>query len=164
MTSISAKPAQSGSARWWGLAAFVAAVILTAAIGSLAALHAAADYKALAKPAWAPPSWLFGPVWTILYAMIAYAGWRAWLRGGLGVPIWAYGFQLALNAAWTPVFFAGRDYGLAVIIIVALWIAIASTVWLFARRDRMAAWLLVPYWMWVTFAAALNVAVWKLNQ
>lgn len=155
---------RTAAARWLGLLVFAAAVIIVAVLGGLAAANAASEYAGLDKPAWAPPSWLFGPVWTALYVMIAVAGWRVWARAGLGPAIAVYAIQLALNAAWTPVFFGANRYGPAVLIIVALWLSIAATVVMFRRVDRAAAWLLVPYWAWVTFATALNIAVWSLNR
>ncbi|RJQ66974.1 tryptophan-rich sensory protein [Pseudonocardiaceae bacterium YIM PH 21723] len=147
-------------------AVFAVAVILAATIGSLASVRTAQDYAQLNQPSWAPPSWLFGPVWTVLYAMIAVAGWLVWRRSGVSGARWAltaYGTQLVLNAAWTPIFFGARQFGLAFAEILLLWSAIAVTVWLFARIHRGAAALLLPYWVWTTFAAALNFAVWQLN-
>jgi benzodiazapine receptor len=148
----------------WALAGFGLAVLVTAGIGGLATADAAGRYAALSRPAWAPPSWLFGPVWTALYAMIAIAGWLVWRRAGFGPALLGYAAQLVLNAAWTPLFFGAARYGWAFAEIVALWLAIGVTVALFARISRAAAWLLVPYWLWVTFAAALNFTIWQLNQ
>src|SRR5688572_10098559 len=92
------------------LAGFLAACALVAILGSLAASDSGATYAALRRPAWAPPSWLFGPVWTVLYATIGVAGWLAWRRVGLSRAMVPYGAQLVLNAAWTPVFFAADAY------------------------------------------------------
>jgi benzodiazapine receptor len=162
MTSetLARAPRRSG----WGLVGFILAVAAVAAAGSAAAIGAADHYNQLRRPVWGPPSWLFGPVWTVLYAMIAYSGWRAWKRSGFGMALWVYAVQLALNAAWTPVFFGADRYGLAIVIIAGLWLAIAVNIILFRRIDPTAAWLLVPYWMWVSFAAALNIAVWWMNR
>ncbi|PZF98455.1 TspO/MBR family protein [Micromonospora endophytica] len=149
--------------RWWALAGFAAAVVAAAAVGSLAAQGAAGEYASIAQPGWAPPSWLFGPVWTVLYVMIALAGWLAWRRAGFGPALAAWVAQLVLNAAWTPLFFGAGQYGLAFAEIIVLWLAIGLTVLLFWRVSRPAAALMLPYWAWVTFAAALNYSVWQLN-
>jgi benzodiazapine receptor len=151
------------SSKWWGLAGFAAAVTVTAAIGTLAVSGTADQYNTLEQPGWAPPSWLFGPVWTVLYAMIAISGWLVWRKVGFGKEIAVYAGQLVLNALWTPLFFGGDLFGLAFADIVALWILIGVTIALFWRVSRTAAWLLVPYWAWVTFASALNFAIWQLN-
>jgi tryptophan-rich sensory protein len=153
---------------WLALVFFGAAVAVVAGLGGLAARGSGAEYAALATPAWAPPGWLFGPVWTVLYVLIAVSGWLVWRagaagRGRVGPALAAYAGQLVLNAAWTPLFFGAGEYGLAFAEIVLLWVAIGVTWWLFRRHSRPAAWLLVPYWAWVTFAAALNFAVWRLN-
>ncbi|GIJ11150.1 TspO/MBR family protein [Micromonospora andamanensis] len=154
---------RNGAGQWWALAGFAVAVVAAAAIGNLAASGAADQYANLDRPAWAPPSWLFGPVWTVLYVMIAVAAWLVWRRVGFGAALGAWAVQLVLNAAWTPLFFAGDRYGLAFVEIVLLWLAIGVTVLLFARVSRLAAVLLLPYWAWVTFAAALNYSIWQLN-
>ncbi|AUS79868.1 tryptophan-rich sensory protein [Actinoalloteichus sp. AHMU CJ021] len=149
-----------------GLLVFVAAVAATAVVGSLASRSAAEDYAALELPSWAPPSWLFGPVWTALYVLIAVSGWLVWRRHGITgarTALGLYGAQLVLNAAWTPLFFAAGRYGLALVDIVVLFLVVAVLVGLFARLHRTAAVLLVPYLLWVGFAALLNAAVWSLN-
>jgi tryptophan-rich sensory protein len=106
---------------------------------------------------------LFGPVWTVLYIAIAVAGWLVWRRVGWGPALGAYAVQLALNAAWTPLFFGAGAYGLALAEILVMWLAIGVTVVLFWRVSRPAAVMLVPYWAWVTYATALNFAIWRLN-
>ena len=106
---------------------------------------------------------MFGPVWTVLYIAIAVAGWLVWRRVGWGPALAVYAVQLALNAAWTPLFFGAGAYGLALVEILVMWLAIGATVVLFWRVSRPAALLLVPYWAWVTFATALNFAIWRLN-
>ncbi len=148
-------------------AVFAVAVALAAVAGVLASTRTAQDYARLSQPSWAPPSWVFGPVWTVLYASIAVAGWLVWRRVGATRgrrALTAYGAQLLLNAAWTPIFFGARLFGVAFAEIVVLWLVIGVTVVLFARIHRAAAALLVPYWAWTTFAAALNFAVWQLNS
>ncbi|GAA0490275.1 putative TspO/MBR-related protein precursor [Paractinoplanes deccanensis] len=149
--------------RWLALLAFGAAVFVAAAIGALGVSGTSAEYNGLEQPAWASPSWLFGPVWTVLYAMIAVAGWLVWQRVGLAAPIWLYAAQLVLNAIWTPLFFGAGQYGLAFADIVVLWALIGATVVAFWRVRRGAALLLLPYWAWVTYASALNLAIWQLN-
>lgn len=123
-------------------------------------------YAALKKPAWNPPGWVFGPVWTALYVMMAVAAWRVWRQGGWAAqrrPLRLFLLQLALNAAWTPLFFGLQWPGVAFAEIVMLWLAIAATHSAFRHVCRSAAWLLVPYWIWVTFAAVLNFTLWRLN-
>jgi benzodiazapine receptor len=123
-------------------------------------------YAALAKPAWSPPAWVFGPAWTVLYILMAVAAWMVWRRGGWRAQRGALGLylvQLALNALWTPLFFGLQNPGLAFAEIVLLWLALAATLVAFFRVDRWAGCLLVPYLLWVTFAAALNFAIWRLG-
>ena len=152
-------PARSGLA----LAGFAAAVLAAAALGGVAASSARDTYERLDLPPFAPPGWLFGPVWTVLYVLIAIAGWLVWREVGLDRSIAVYAGQLVLNALWTPIFFAGDRYGLALVEILALLAAIVATIVLFARRQRTAAALLVPYAAWVAFATALNLGIVVLN-
>ncbi|TCB95777.1 tryptophan-rich sensory protein [Micromonospora zingiberis] len=163
MTTARTRRSTGGARRWWALAGFAVAVIAAAAVGNLAVSGAAAEYATLDRPGWAPPSWLFGPVWTVLYAMIAVAGWLVWRRVGFAPALIVWAMQLVLNAAWTPLFFGAGRYGLAFAEIVLLWLAIGATVLLFRRVHAVAAALLLPYWAWVTFAAALNYSIWRLN-
>ncbi|MEN9572681.1 MAG: hypothetical protein RL514_536 [Verrucomicrobiota bacterium] len=120
-------------------------------------------YRALAKPAWTPPGWVFGPAWTVLYLLMATAAWRVWLRTGWTTPLRCWLVQLALNAAWTPLFFGLKQPGWACAEIVLLWLAIAVTLRQFFVVEQRAGWLLVPYLLWVSFATALNFAIWRLN-
>jgi translocator protein len=124
-------------------------------------------YAALEKPWWNPPDWIFAPVWTALYTLMAIAAWLVWQRGGFAAqrgPLGLFLVQLALNAAWTPLFFGLRNPGLAFAGIVLLWVAIGATIRAFRPINRTAALLLVPYMVWVSFAAALNFTLWRLNQ
>lgn len=121
-------------------------------------------YEALQKPSWNPPPWLFGPVWGALYALMAVAAWLVWLRTSVARPLVPYFVQLALNAAWTPVFFAAHRVDLALGVIVALWIMILVTMLSFFRIRAAAGWLLVPYLFWVSFATVLNATIWRLNS
>jgi len=161
MTSDVARPAPT--AKWLGLAGFGVAVAVAALIGGLGVAGTADEYRSLEQPSWAPPSWLFGPVWTVLYIMIAAAGWLVWRRTGWSRALTVYAVQLALNAIWTPIFFGFGRYGLALADIAVLWVLIGVTIWLFRPVSRLAAGLLVPYWAWVTFATALNFAIWHAN-
>ncbi|MDH3420105.1 MAG: tryptophan-rich sensory protein [Gammaproteobacteria bacterium] len=121
-------------------------------------------YAALVKPAWTPPNWLFGPVWTVLYVLIALSAWLVWrAQPRLSVPLGLWFAQLGLNAIWSWLFFGLERPGLAAIDIVALLVAIIATAVAFARASRTAAFLLLPYALWVGFATALNIAIWRLN-
>ncbi|MFR9730651.1 TspO/MBR family protein [Saccharopolyspora sp. MS10] len=146
---------------------FVLAVTAVAAAGSLSAGSAAQSYATLVQPAWAPPSWLFGPVWSLLYALIAFAGWRVWLAAGsIGnarTELSVYLVGLILNALWTPLFFALGLPVAAMVDILALDLVIIVTAVLFWRRDRVAGWVFLPYLAWTLFATALNGAIIALN-
>ena len=123
-------------------------------------------YATLKKPSWNPPGWIFGPVWSALYTMMAVAAWLVWKRGGFVAqrrPLAQFLAQLVLNAAWTPLFFGLHRPGIAFVEIVLLWLAIAATLTAFQPVSRVAAWLLAPYLAWVSFAAALNFTLWQLN-
>ena len=147
------------------LLAFIGACALASLVGAL--FRPGEWYERLAKPAWRPPNWLFAPVWGLLYLMIAISGWLVWREAGFSgaaLPLAIYGLQLILNAAWSPVFFGLHRIGLAVIEIGLVWLSIVATIVLFAPVSSMAAWLLLPYLLWVTFAAALNYSVWSLNR
>ena len=123
-------------------------------------------YARLNKPAWNPPSWIFGPVWSALYTTMAVAAWLVWKRGGFAAQrpaLTLFLGQLALNAAWTPLFFGLHRPDLAFADIVLLWLAIALTLRSFSKVHRGAAWLLVPYIAWVSFATVLNGTLWRMN-
>lgn len=123
-------------------------------------------YAELTKPSWTPPGWVFGPVWTVLYLMMAVAAWLVWRQGGLAAavrPIALFVVQLALNATWSILFFGLRMPGLAFLEIVILWVAILATLIVFLRSNSIAGYLLLPYLLWVTFAAGLNFAIWRMN-
>ena len=142
-------------------------VLLCFAAASLGGLFMPGEwYASLKKPSWNPPGWIFGPVWTALYTMMAVAAWLVWKRGGFAAqrrPLVLFLVQLALNAAWTPLFFGLHWPGVAFFEIVLLWLAIAATLKAFRPVSRVAAWLLAPYLAWVSFAAALNFTLWRLN-
>ena len=147
-----------------GLTAFVVLCFGVSVLGGTATRSALAVwYPALKKPPWTPPGWVFGPVWTLLYPMVAVAGWLAWREGRARFGPLVYLLQLALNAAWPWLFFAQRRPGLGLLCIVGLCLAIAATIAAFWRLSRGAALLMVPYLAWVAFAAALNFVIWRLN-
>ncbi len=148
-----------------GLTAFVFMCFGVSALGGRAAATALPEwYPALRKPSWTPPGWVFGPVWTMLYPLVAVAGWLAWREGRARFGSLVYLLQLALNGAWPWLFFAERRIDLALACVVALWVAILVTVLAFWRASRTAAILLLPYLAWVGFAAALNHAIWVLSR
>jgi len=123
-------------------------------------------YAALSKPAWNPPNWLFGPVWGVLYLLIAIAAWLVWRKTGLAgaaIPLGLFFLQLVLNAAWSWIFFGRHEIGLALIEILILWIAILATIIGFWRANPVSGYLMVPYLLWVSFASVLNFAIWRLN-
>ncbi len=155
LTERPSPPARSALA----LIVFAAAVVVVAVLGSLAATSSRETYARLDLPPFAPPGWVFGPVWTVLYVLIAVAGWLVWRRVGVDRSIAVYAVQLVLNALWTPIFFAGDRYGLALVEIVLLLVTVLATIAMFARRSSTAAWLLAPYAAWVAFATALNAAI-----
>lgn len=121
-------------------------------------------YQMLNKPSWNPPPWIFGPVWMLLYLGMAVAAWLVWKRVGQGHALRLYIVQLALNAAWTPVFFGAHEMGAAFIVIVSMWIVIFLTLRAFWAVSRPAGLLFVPYLAWVTFASVLNFTLWRLNS
>jgi tryptophan-rich sensory protein len=156
-----------GAAQWIGLACAVAACFAAAGIGSLYTTPAIPVwYASLQKPAWNPPNWLFGPVWTLLYLSMAVAVWLVWRERGFAasLPLALFAVQLILNALWSIIFFGWKRPGLALVEIFFLWAAIFATMLSFWRVSQIAAWLMWPYLMWVTFAGFLNLAIWKLNR
>ncbi|MEO6927418.1 MAG: TspO/MBR family protein [Rhodanobacter sp.] len=149
-----------------GLLGWLVLSFAAAAIGAVASMQAAPFYRHLAQPAWAPPPWVFGPVWSVLYALMGIAAWLVWREGGWhrrrGV-LALFVAQLALNALWTWLFFGWHRGALAFADIVVLWVLIVATMIGFWRMRPLAGALLLPYLCWVSFASALNFAVWQLN-
>ena len=148
----------------FALAGWIALTFCAALTGFF--IQPAGYYVSLVKPSWSPPAWVFGPVWTALYLMMAVAAWLVWRQDGWRAqraPLSLYLLQLALNALWTPVFFGLRSPGLALVVIVSLGAAIVLTGRAFRPVSRIASWLLVPYLVWVVFAAALNFSIWRLQ-
>lgn len=124
-------------------------------------------YAILRKPAWTPPNWLFGPVWTALYLCMAVAAWLVWRPAGFssaGLPLTLFVIQLALSVVWSGIFFRLRLLGAAFLEVVLLWLFILSTAIAFWPVSRAASWLLVPYLTWVTYAAALNATIWRMSS
>ena len=150
--------------QWWMLAGFLVVTFGVATVGGIATSGSVRSwYPTLTKPAWNPPGWVFGPVWTVLYAMMAVAAWLVWRQAGWGGALALFGMQLALNAAWSPLFFGLHRIDLALGDIVLMWAAIVATMVAFWKVTPAAGWLFVPYLLWVTFAMALNFALWRLN-
>lgn len=148
------------------LAVSLAATFAAAAAGGIASVDAGGFYAQLVRPAWAPPAWLFGPVWSVLYPMMAVAAWLAWRAapGPRGRPaLLLYGAQLAANALWSWLFFAWRQGGWALAEVLFLWALVLATTIAFWQVRRLAALLMLPYLAWAAFAAALNLALWRAN-
>lgn len=120
-------------------------------------------YEALVKPSFNPPNWIFGPVWTVLYVLIAIAGWRVWQRDRSSAAMKLWWLQLLLNFSWSPAFFVLKQIDVALAIIVALLIVILAFIVSALKVDRASALLFVPYAAWVGFATLLNAAIWQLN-
>jgi translocator protein len=149
--------------RWFSLLGFLVLVIG----GGLAIGYLTAPgewYAGLAKPPFNPPAWVFAPVWTVLYVLIAVAGWLVYREDPGGWPMRLWWTQLGLNFLWPPVFFVAHSIGLALLVILlllAINLTFVLTSW--RRQDRIAAWLFAPYAAWVAFASALNGSIWWLN-
>lgn len=156
----------SGIKQVIGLVGWLLLSFAAAAIGALASVQAADFYRQLAQPSWAPPASVFGPVWSVLYVLMGVAAWLAWRDGGWhrqrGVLV-LFVLQLAVNALWSWLFFGWHRGALAFADIVLLWLLIVATVIGFWRVRPLAGALLLPYLGWVSFATALNYAVWQLN-
>lgn len=149
-----------------GLVVWLLACYAVAGIGAVASIDAATFYDALARPSWAPPASVFGPVWTVLYGMMAIAAWQVWREGGWARqrrPLLLFLAQLVVNALWSWLFFAWRQGGMAFVDIALLWLLVLATVVAFWRVRVTAGVLLLPYLGWVSFALALNYVVWRSN-
>ncbi len=156
------------NSKWWKLIIAIAVSELAGIIGSIFTVSAIPNwYTTLAKPALNPPSWIFGPVWITLYALMGTATFLVWTKGlerdDVRKALRVFGFQLVLNAAWSIVFFGLKSPGWAFANIVLMWIAIIWTMILFYKVSKPAMWLLVPYILWVTFASYLNYSIWMIN-
>ncbi len=149
------------------LAGLVGWVIVTFGAALIGSLFLPGEwYSQLAKPRWTPPGWVFGPVWSILYALMAIAAWLVWKREGFSgawIPLTFFIAQLILNASWSWLFFGLQNPGLAFGEIVILWLAILLTLIAFWSQNAIAGVLLIPYFMWVSFAMILNLSIWRMN-
>lgn len=152
----------------WMLALFIAVCFVAAGAGAGFTSSSVINwYPTLRKPSWNPPAWIFGPVWTVLYLMMAIAAWLVWRSRGFhegAGPLGMFALQLALNALWSPLFFGLRNPWAGLVDIVPLWAAILATLVCFWKISPLAGTLLVPYWLWVSFATALNFMIWKMNR
>jgi benzodiazapine receptor len=153
--------------RWIGLAIFIIVCLGAGGLGAIATTPEIEGwYKTIAKPSWNPPGWIFGPVWTSLYIMIAVAAWLVWKPKGFkpaATPLTLFGVQLGLNVAWSWIFFGMHQPGWAFAEIIVLWLAIVATTVAFFLRSKVAGSLMVPYLAWGSFASVLNFAIWRLN-
>ena len=155
------KAKQTAGLVGWLLLSFAAATI-----GAIASSNAPEFYRQLVRPDWSPPAWVFGPVWTVLYTLMAIAAWLIWRDRGFGdarVALGLFLVQLALNALWSWLFFAWQLGAASVVEIAILWALILATTVAFWRVRPLAGALLLPYLAWVSFAAVLNFAIWRLN-
>ncbi|MBO0662494.1 tryptophan-rich sensory protein [Jiella sp. MQZ9-1] len=144
--------------------ALIAFLVLTVGGGALIGLTVETGgwFSGLDKPAFNPATWIFAPVWTVLYILIGIAGWRVWRAKDKAMQgLWW--LQLALNFVWPPIFFTAHALGWALAVIIALLAAIAGFTGLCWRRERTAAWLFLPYLVWVAYATLLNAALWWMN-
>lgn len=161
-----ALPRNSTLSQALGLAVCLAITFAAAALGAAATSQAPAFYTQLSRPDWAPPAWVFGPVWSVLYALMAVSAWLVWRERtapGRSSALALFITQLAANALWSWLFFAWHDGASAFAEVLILWVSIALTVRAFWRIHRLAGALLLPYLAWVSFATALTWAVWQRN-
>ena len=167
MTSTS-QPTTPGYRQLIWIICAIAPVVAASLLGGRATFSEIPTwYAGLTKPWFSPPNWVFGPVWTALYALMAFAFWRilrlpASTQGRGAAVIW-FLVQIALNILWSFAFFAWHSPGSGLAVVVLMWLAIAATIGAFGKLDAVAAWCLAPYIVWVSFAAALNFAIWRLN-
>jgi benzodiazapine receptor len=161
-------PGRGKPMRWIVLIFWLALCFAVAGIsGRWTAAEVAGWYRTLHMPAIAPPNWVFGPVWTLLYALMAVATWRVTLTQPSHARNWALGLflvQLALNFAWSLIFFRLHAIGPALAEILVLWAFIGASTLAFVRLNPTAAWMMAPYWAWVSFASLLNAQIWRLNR
>jgi len=165
-TMAGRRTAVSAGSSVLGLVVWIAITAVAAAIGSAAAANSREFYEGLQRPDWAPPASVFGPVWTVLYLLMAISAWLIWREFGFksAKPALAlFTIQLGANALWSWVFFVWKQGGLAFAEVILLWCLIVATVAAFRRLNGWAAVLMFPYLVWVTFASALTFATWRLN-
>ena len=159
------EPALTPMKQFVGLLVSLAVAFSAAAIGAIASVHAAEFYQQLVRPNWAPSPKLFGPVWSILYFLMAISSWLVWRERGSGAkgPLLLYFVQLGLNALWSWLFFAWHQGQWAFVEIILLWLLISVTLVSFWRVRPLAGALMLPYLLWVSFASVLAFKVWSLN-
>lgn len=149
-----------------GFAGWLLLTLATGALGAIASVDAAGFYAQLVRPSWAPPAWLFGPAWTLLFLLMAVAAWLVWRRAGFRGArgaLWLFIGHLGVNALWSWLFFYWKLGAASFIEVLLLWALILATLVAFWRRSRLAGVMLLPYLGWVSFASALNYACWQLN-
>jgi translocator protein len=147
--------------QYLSLLVFIGLVSCAAVTG--AAFPTGPWYEALNRPWWTPPNWLFPIAWTILYVMIAIAGWRVWKVDGIGLALSVWAVGLVLNAAWSWIMFDQHEIGWAMVDLTLMWLSIVAFIWLAWPLDRTAAYLFLPYLVWVSYAGALNFNIWQTN-
>lgn len=156
--------ARSVSSQLVGLLGWLLAAFAAGAVGAVASVDAASFYAQLSKPSWAPPAGVFGPVWSTLYALMGVAAWLVWRSPGpKGTALGLFGAQLAANALWSWLFFAWHRGAMAAMEVLVLLALIVATIVAFWRTRRLAALLMVPYLLWVSFASVLTWTVWRSN-
>jgi translocator protein len=153
---------------WLALSGFIAICLLAGALGGWATSQSILDwYPTLNKPAWNPPPWIFAPVWTTLYVLMAIAAWLVWKKdtrfSGVRVALLLFFAQLALNCLWPFLFFKFRSPAWALVEVVTLLIMVALTTWAFFTQSKRAGLLMLPYLAWASFATFLNFTIWRLN-
>lgn len=149
-----------------GLVVWLLLSFLVATLGAVASIQAAEFYGQMIQPTWAPPAWVFGPVWSTLYLIMGISAWLVWRQDGYKgarLALTLFIIQWVLNALWSWLFFAWHMGAYAFVDVLLLWLCILFTIITFNAKSKLAAWLLVPYLAWVSFASALNYSVWQLN-
>ena len=150
-----------------GLVGWFLLTLAAASVGVITSARAASFYGQLSQPAWAPPAWLFGPMWSVLYVLMTVAAWLVWRAhgfSGAGLGLGLFVVQLVANALWSWLFFVLRRGALSTAEIAVLWLLILATIIAFWPLHRLAALLLVPYLVWVSVASALTVSLWRANR
>ncbi len=169
MQSVNRKSLRGAALSVLVLVAFIVLCSAVAGLGGLVtgpAVSPGGWYETINKPFYTPPSWLFGPVWSILFLSMAVAGWLVWRErrfSGAKPAFYLFGIQLSLNFLWSAIFFGLQAPGVALVEILVLWVSIFLTILAFGRVKSLAAWILTPYLAWVTFATFLNLGIWLLN-
>lgn len=155
------------SKQWIGLILFLVACLGAGGLGAIATTPEIEGwYKTIEKPSWNPPDYVFGPVWTTLFVMMAIAAWMVWKPKGFkdaAMSLKLFAIQLVLNVSWSWIFFNLHQLGWAFVEIIVLWLAIAATTLAFFKKSKTAGVLMMPYLTWVSFAAVLNFTIWRLN-